>query len=251
MLGTPVTYAYAIDLLRSSVIILSFGVFFFSLHSKPTNRYIAEISLGFYYVYISESSRERGGSQRGRERKIGYFKGYLWVGKFYVSRLPKYPALLLKISKYPRTAVYQLSPIVKLDIDKFNCTPSIPLSSKRLSPWFCSFQSHCRHVPQKNSFCMTYQSAINAPQVLNWKLEVGHRHSLGPDCNKMPCLTLYLADMVFFPPMLKPGSKMVQNKQFAVIRYFPYTTERIHTPYLYHQESRKISHSTLTASCYS
>ena len=180
---------------------------------------------------------------------------YGWVSSMSLDHqypnIPKYPALLLKMPNCVQTAIYQWSPIVKLGINLFNCTPTItPSSRSSLPPGFVVSSPSADIYPRRtHSVWPTSQPSV--PQVLNSRLEVGHKHSLVPDCNKMPCLTLYLVDVVCFPPNVKTRFKMVQNKQFAVIRYFPYATERIHTPYLYHQESRKLLHSTLTASCYS
>lgn len=115
----------------------------------------------------------------------------------------------------------------------------------------CRFQSQCWHVPWRTHPVWL----IHQPSVFLRFRTRGLRWATGihwdPDCNEMPCLALYLADVVWFSPNVKTRFKMVQNKQYAVIRYFPYTTEKIHTPYLYHQESRNISHLTQTPSFYS
>ena len=62
----------------------------------------------------------------------------------------------------------------------------------------------------------------------------------------MKCLVWLITEPSWcvFPPNVKTRFQTIQNKQLAVIGYFPRTTERIHTPYLYHQESRNISTQT-------
>lgn len=159
--------------------------------------------------------------------------------------LPKCLIPLLKMSKCSRTAVYKWSRTVKSGIDLFSCTPCAPPMQ------VCRFQSQCWHVPWRTHPVWL----IHQPSVFLRFRTRGLRWATGihwdPDCNEMPCLALYLADVVWFSPNVKTRFKMVQNKQYAVIRYFPYTTEKIHTPYLYHQESRNISHLTQTPSCYS
>ena len=100
MLGTPVTYAYAIDLLRSSVIILSFGVFFPFIPSP-----LADIQQKFLQVSIMciyRKVREKGEGVREEGRgKLLILKGiYGWRSSMsldYPNILPYY----LKYSSNP------------------------------------------------------------------------------------------------------------------------------------------------------
>lgn len=98
-----------------------------------------------------------------------------------------------------------------------------------------NFQSQCWHV-----FWRTHPVwFISQPSVfLRFWTQSIH---WDPDCNEMLYLTLNLADVVCFSPNVKTRFKMVQNNQLSVM-IFSLSMERIYTPYLYHQEFRKISY---------
>lgn len=66
----PLSYSYANILSEGMPFFVILEVFLY-LHFKTIGKYLAEMSLGFWYVYISERLREWGGSQRekGREKK--------------------------------------------------------------------------------------------------------------------------------------------------------------------------------------
>lgn len=162
---------------------------------------------------------------------------------FQAAHLHKRTALLLKMFKCPQTTVNQWSPTVESGDDLFPLhflpSPQVlqtPKQAVRI-PWG-------QHILYGSPISQQ-RSRFRTPG-LRWAAGIPS----DPGCNETPHLALYLADVVCFSPlMLKPGSRMVQNKQFAVIRYFPYATKRIHAPDLYRQESRDISHSTQTAGC--
>lgn len=120
--------------------------------------------------------KEEGVREKRGERKIGYFKGYLC--ELYLclqdADLPKCLILLLKMPKCSQTAVYQWSHTVKSGIDLFSCTPLCTPHAGLQVPipvLTCALE---------NSSCVAYPSAISVPQVPDSRLEVGHRHSLGP-----------------------------------------------------------------------
>lgn len=162
---------------------LSFqGIYFF--YFKPIGKYLADISLGFWYAYTSERLRERGEvREEERERKIDYFKGYLWVGEsyIYIFRLPIYPNVLpyyLKCSSVHKLQYINGHTQLNLVSIYSIALPSAPPSPP--PPPGLYFPVPVLTCALGNSSCVAYLSANSVPRVPDSRLEVGHRHLLGP-----------------------------------------------------------------------
>lgn len=189
-------------------------------------------------MHQSNGLRESVESWRGWERgDDGSFKEYLCWGSTYlylclhIGHLPKCPALLLNNIQVSPTAICN-SQALALQLHPF----LQPLPQAFL-PVFHGFwspgirQPGRAHSVQFPHHCSSGQgpTALTHQDQTQWNALSG---------------SLLSQAGVSFPPNVKTRFQMIQNKQLAVIRYFPHTTEKIHTPYLYHQESRNISTQT-------
>lgn len=190
-------------------------------------------------MHQSNRLRERVESWRGWERgDDGSFKEYLCWGSTYlylclhIGHLPKCPALLLNN--------IQVSPNCHLQFSGTSSSTTAPPSAalpQAFLPVFHSFwspdirQPGRTHSVQFPHHCSSGQgpTALTHQDQTQWNALSG---------------SLLSQAGVSFPPNVKTRFQMIQNKQLAIIRYFPHTTEKIHTPYLYHQESRNISTQT-------
>ena len=161
-----------------------------------------------------------------------YVRGaHIYICVFTLAIYPNALPCYLTISKCPRTAICN-SQALALQLHPF--LQPLPQAFLPVFPGFWSpgiRQPGRTHSVQFPHHCSSGQgpTALTHQDQTQWNALSG---------------SLLSQAGVSFPPNVKTRFQMIQNKQLAVIRYFPHTTEKIHTPYLYHQESRNISTQT-------